>query len=198
MPRVGAFGNHLSNDFCGHAAPVAKRPGTAGAAMAACDGPFESSQALADTAASHNDFLASQPIEWVNTLPNMHATTPDGTQLSTDAGGPIDQAGFHSLRAQIAGRRGGHAVERPEMLMEHRERLEAGFGPRVSDDAREKLQRAIESAGIEFVPPPRTTYENPMWAVGRALSQRAALQLQDPPDPAHGRDSRIQSRARHA
>jgi transcriptional regulator with XRE-family HTH domain len=30
-------------------------------------------------------------------------------------------------------------------------RLEAGFGPRVSNEAREKLQRAIESAGIELV-----------------------------------------------
>jgi predicted transcriptional regulator len=30
-------------------------------------------------------------------------------------------------------------------------RLEAGFGPRVSDDARKKLQRAIEAAGIEFI-----------------------------------------------
>jgi hypothetical protein len=61
--------------------------------MTACEGPFESSQPLADTAASHNDFLAGQPTEWVNTLSNMHATTSDGTQLSTDAGGPIDQAG---------------------------------------------------------------------------------------------------------
>lgn len=30
-------------------------------------------------------------------------------------------------------------------------RLEGGFGPRVSDDARAKLQRAIEAAGIEFL-----------------------------------------------
>ena len=30
-------------------------------------------------------------------------------------------------------------------------RLEAGFGPRVSDEARGKLRRAIEAAGIEFV-----------------------------------------------
>ena len=30
-------------------------------------------------------------------------------------------------------------------------RLEGGFGPRVSDEARTKLQRAIESAGIEFI-----------------------------------------------
>jgi hypothetical protein len=30
-------------------------------------------------------------------------------------------------------------------------RLEGGFGPRVSDDARAKLQKAIEAAGIEFL-----------------------------------------------
>jgi transcriptional regulator with XRE-family HTH domain len=30
-------------------------------------------------------------------------------------------------------------------------RLEAGFGPRVSDEARGKLRRAIEAAGIEFI-----------------------------------------------
>src|SRR5215472_8684633 len=30
-------------------------------------------------------------------------------------------------------------------------RLEAGFGPRVSDEARAKLQRAIEAAGVQFI-----------------------------------------------
>jgi transcriptional regulator with XRE-family HTH domain len=30
-------------------------------------------------------------------------------------------------------------------------RLEGGFGPRVSDEARKKLQLAIEAAGIEFL-----------------------------------------------
>jgi transcriptional regulator with XRE-family HTH domain len=30
-------------------------------------------------------------------------------------------------------------------------RLEAGFGPRVSDEARRRLQRAVEAAGIEFI-----------------------------------------------
>jgi hypothetical protein len=56
---------------------------------------------LADTAAAHNDFLAGQSVEWVMIRPHMHASAPDGMQMSTDAGGPIDQAGFHSLRAQI-------------------------------------------------------------------------------------------------
>jgi helix-turn-helix protein len=30
-------------------------------------------------------------------------------------------------------------------------RLEGGFGPRVSDEARNKLQRALEAAGVEFI-----------------------------------------------
>jgi transcriptional regulator with XRE-family HTH domain len=30
-------------------------------------------------------------------------------------------------------------------------RVEAGFGPRVSDDARAKLQKALEAAGIGFI-----------------------------------------------
>jgi hypothetical protein len=91
----------LVNDARTHPELYPPRGDPTGAAMAACDGPFLSSQALADTAASHNDFLASQPVEWVMTRPHMHASTPDGMQMSTDAGAPIDQAGFHSLRAQI-------------------------------------------------------------------------------------------------
>ena len=30
-------------------------------------------------------------------------------------------------------------------------RLEGGFGPRVSDDARLKLQRAIEAGGVDLI-----------------------------------------------
>jgi transcriptional regulator with XRE-family HTH domain len=30
-------------------------------------------------------------------------------------------------------------------------RLEGGFGPHVSDEARKKLQLAIETAGVEFI-----------------------------------------------
>ncbi|MBB5160264.1 CAP domain-containing protein [Mycobacterium sp. AZCC_0083] len=101
-PNVGASEIEvLVNDARTHPESYPPRGDTAGAAMAPCDGPFESSQALADTAAVHNDFLASQPVEWVMTRPHMHASTPDGMQMSTDAGAPIDQAGFHSLRAQI-------------------------------------------------------------------------------------------------
>ena len=91
----------LVNDARTHPELYPPRGDPTGAAMAPCDGPFLSSRPLADTAASHNDFLASQPVEWVMTRPHMHASTPDGMQMSTDAGAPIDQAGFHSLRAQI-------------------------------------------------------------------------------------------------
>lgn len=91
----------LVNDARTHPELYPPRGDPTGAAMAPCDGPFLSSPALADTAASHNDFLASQPVAWVMTRPHMHASTPDGMQMSTDAGAPIDQAGFHSLRAQI-------------------------------------------------------------------------------------------------
>jgi hypothetical protein len=91
----------LVNDARMHPEMYPPRGDTTGAAMAACQGPFLRSQALVDTAAAHNDFLASQPVDWVMTRPNMHASTPDGMQMSTDAGAPIDQAGFHSLRAQI-------------------------------------------------------------------------------------------------
>jgi hypothetical protein len=91
----------LVNDARTHPERYPPRGDSTGAAMAPCDGPFLSSRVLADTAASHNDFLAGQSVEWVMTRPHMHASTPDGMQMSTDAGAPIDQAGFHSLRAQI-------------------------------------------------------------------------------------------------
>jgi hypothetical protein len=101
-PNVGASEiEALVNDARTHPELYPPHGDTTGAAMAPCAGPFLSSQALADTASSHNDFLASQPVEWVMTRPHMHASTPDGMQMSTDAGAPIDQAGFHSLRAQI-------------------------------------------------------------------------------------------------
>ena len=91
----------LVNDARTHPERYPPRGDPTGAAMAPCDGPFVSSPVLADTAASHNDFLAGQSVEWVMTRPHMHASTPDGMQMSTDVGAPIDQAGFHSLRAQI-------------------------------------------------------------------------------------------------
>jgi transcriptional regulator with XRE-family HTH domain len=40
---------------------------------------------------------------------------------------------------------------RAELSVPTVKRLEGGFGPRVSNDAQAKLQRAIEAAGIEFI-----------------------------------------------
>ena len=42
-------------------------------------------------------------------------------------------------------------AERAELSLPTVTRLEAGFGPRVSDVARAKLKRALESAGVEFI-----------------------------------------------
>jgi transcriptional regulator with XRE-family HTH domain len=42
-------------------------------------------------------------------------------------------------------------AERAGLSLPTVKRLEGGFGPRVSDEARAKLQRAIEAAGIELI-----------------------------------------------
>ena len=42
-------------------------------------------------------------------------------------------------------------AERAGLSLPTVKRLEGGFGPRVSDEARAKLQRAIEAAGIDFI-----------------------------------------------
>ena len=42
-------------------------------------------------------------------------------------------------------------AERAGLSLPTVKRLEGGFGPRVSDEARAKLQRAIETAGIELI-----------------------------------------------
>jgi transcriptional regulator with XRE-family HTH domain len=41
--------------------------------------------------------------------------------------------------------------ERAGLSLPTVKRLEGGYGPRVSDEARAKLQRAIEAAGIELI-----------------------------------------------
>ncbi|MFD8828694.1 CAP domain-containing protein [Streptomyces sp. NPDC059605] len=69
------------------------------AKMTACSSVFQSSKWLTGTAQAHNSYLASQPIDWVNTYPNMHKN-PDGA-LVGDAGEAIDMAGYHSSRAEI-------------------------------------------------------------------------------------------------
>jgi hypothetical protein len=89
----------LLNDARTHPGNYLAHGTTQGATMAACATPFQDSPSLSGTAGQHNAYLASQPIDWVNTYPNMHRR-PDG-KLAWDAGGPIDQAGYHSYRAQI-------------------------------------------------------------------------------------------------
>ena len=45
----------------------------------------------------------------------------------------------------------GELAARAGLSLPTVKRLEGGFGPRVSEDAREKLQLAIEAAGVEFI-----------------------------------------------
>jgi predicted transcriptional regulator len=42
-------------------------------------------------------------------------------------------------------------AQRAGMSLPTVKRLEAGVGPRVSDDARSKIRRTLESAGVEFI-----------------------------------------------
>ena len=42
-------------------------------------------------------------------------------------------------------------AERAGLSLPTVKRVETGTGPRVSDDARAKLERALEAAGIEFL-----------------------------------------------
>jgi hypothetical protein len=72
---------------------------TAGAAMTACSNGLTYSSALHSTAADHNDYLASQTREWIGVDSNAHRG-PNG-KLVWEAGEPMDQAGYHSYRAEI-------------------------------------------------------------------------------------------------
>jgi hypothetical protein len=70
-----------------------------GAVMTPCATPLQFSSALRHTARPHNNYLVTRPIEWVNKYPNMHRN-PNGN-LAWEPGEPIDQAGYHSRRAEI-------------------------------------------------------------------------------------------------
>jgi hypothetical protein len=48
-------------------------------------------------------------------------------------------------------------------------RLEAGFGPLVSDEARKKFRRALEAAGVEFIEENR---RRPWCAVAKAATKK--------------------------
>jgi len=42
-------------------------------------------------------------------------------------------------------------AERAGLSLPTVKRLEGGFGPRVSNEARAKLQKALETAGVQFI-----------------------------------------------
>jgi uncharacterized protein YkwD len=69
------------------------------AKMTGCATPFTNSSALAGTASAHNNFIATMSKDVVNVYPNMHKTAGGG--LAGDAGGPIEQVGYHTQRGQI-------------------------------------------------------------------------------------------------
>jgi hypothetical protein len=89
----------LINDARAHPEKYPPHGNSAGAAMVACGAGFQYSKKLADIARAHNNYLASQPINWVNTYPNMHKG-PNG-KLVWEPGEPMDQAGYHSYRSEI-------------------------------------------------------------------------------------------------
>ena len=88
----------LINDARAHPANYPPHGNTQGAHMNTCANPAPNSSGLRQTAGDHNAYLASQPINWVNTFPNMHKD-PNG-HLVWDSGEPMDKAGYHSYRAE--------------------------------------------------------------------------------------------------
>ncbi|MET8746897.1 CAP domain-containing protein [Streptomyces sp. NPDC004728] len=89
----------LINDARTHPSKYPPSGDAALAKMTACPNAFQSSNWLTGTAQAHNSYLASQPIDWVNTYPNMHKN-PDAA-LVGDTGEAIDMVGYHSSRAEI-------------------------------------------------------------------------------------------------
>jgi hypothetical protein len=92
---------------------------TAGASMTpgCCENPLQYSLALARTAATHNSYIASQPMDWLTSDLNAHRNI-DG-KLSTDPGGLIDQAGYHSGRWEIVAWGFPTAAEAVQSWMQH-------------------------------------------------------------------------------
>ena len=94
--------------------------------MAACPTPLARSGALNGVARAHNEYLASQPIDVVNTFPNMHKD-PNG-KLVWDAGQPMHRAGYNSHRAEIVATGFATASEAVQFWMQDDERF--GWGHR--------------------------------------------------------------------
>src|SRR5215217_6833501 len=87
----------LVNEARAHPEKYPPHGNRSGASMNACRH-FQYSRTLSGLAYEHNEYLASRPIDWVNTYPNMHLG-PNG-KPTLDAGEPMDQAGFHSQRSE--------------------------------------------------------------------------------------------------
>jgi transcriptional regulator with XRE-family HTH domain len=66
---------------------------------------------------------------------------------------PILKISIEQLRAArgLLGWSQSKLADRAALSLPTVKRLEGGFGPRVSADARAKLKRALEDAGVEFI-----------------------------------------------
>jgi predicted transcriptional regulator len=51
----------------------------------------------------------------------------------------------------LLGRSQSDLAQQAELSLPTIKRVEAGYGPRVSDEARERIQRALEAAGVVFI-----------------------------------------------
>jgi Cysteine-rich secretory protein family len=101
IKRLGKAPNPLLvavNDARLHPDKYPPHADTQGAAIAACATALAKSSALEQGALDHDKYLAGQPIDVVNTFPNMHKD-PNGA-LAWDDGGHIAAAGYNSARAE--------------------------------------------------------------------------------------------------
>ncbi|MGC3002397.1 CAP domain-containing protein [Streptomyces sp. G35A] len=89
----------LINDARQHPENYPPHGNSSGAVMSGCGQGFDRSAQLTDIANAHNGFLGNQPRDWVVTGDNMHRG-PSGKAV-WEAGEPMDQAGYHSWRAEI-------------------------------------------------------------------------------------------------
>lgn len=90
----------LINDARAHPEKYPPHGNAQGAAMNSCPNLFKYSSQLRSIARAHNNFLKDQPIDWVNTYPNMHRGAYPNGKLVAEAGEPMDRAGYHSWRGE--------------------------------------------------------------------------------------------------
>jgi hypothetical protein len=91
----------LINNARAHPEQYPPHGNTQGATMTPCPNGLQHSVDLSVTAANHNDYVATQPIEWVNKdgEQNMHRD-PNGELVWKD-GEPMDKAGYKGWRSEI-------------------------------------------------------------------------------------------------